>query len=77
MTIVEPRPLYITATSTKAKRPDVSDGQKVKVALPAEGADRLAGEVKIDLADPGRPRASSKSISTSSRTRFPIGSSPA
>jgi multidrug efflux pump subunit AcrA (membrane-fusion protein) len=46
MTIVEPRPLYITSTLDEGKRPDVSDGQKIKVALPAEGSDRVAGQVK-------------------------------
>jgi HlyD family secretion protein len=46
MTIVEPRPLYITATFDEAKRPEISTGQKIKVTLPAEGADRLNGKVK-------------------------------
>jgi multidrug resistance efflux pump len=46
MTIVEPRPLYVTSTLDEGKRPEVSDGQKVKVALPSEGDDRLAGKVK-------------------------------
>ena len=46
MTIVESRPLYVTSTVDEGKRPDVSDGQKAKIALPAEGADRVAGEVK-------------------------------
>lgn len=46
MTIVETRPLYVTANLDEGKRPDVSDGQKAKVALPAEGADRVGGEVK-------------------------------
>ena len=46
MTIVEPRPLYVTSTLDEGKRPDVSDGQKVKIALPAEGSDRVAGKVK-------------------------------
>lgn len=46
MTIVESRPLTITSTIDESKRPDVSDGQKIKVALPLEGADRASGEVK-------------------------------
>ena len=46
MTIVETRPLYVTSTLDEGKRPDVADGQKAKIALPAEGADRLAAEVK-------------------------------
>jgi multidrug efflux pump subunit AcrA (membrane-fusion protein) len=46
MTIVESRPLWITSTIDESKRPDVSDGQKVKVNLPLEGADRVSGEVK-------------------------------
>ena len=46
MTIVEPRPLYVTSTIDEGKRPDVSDGQKAKIALPAEGSDRIGGEVK-------------------------------
>jgi HlyD family secretion protein len=46
MTIVESRPLWITSTIDEGKRPDVSDGQKIKVALPLEGSDRVSGEVK-------------------------------
>ncbi len=46
MTIVEQRPLYVTSTLEEGKRPEVSDGQKVKVALPSEGSDRIAGRVK-------------------------------
>lgn len=46
MTIVESRPLWITSTIDEGKRPDVSNGQKIKVALPLEGADRVNGEVK-------------------------------
>ncbi len=46
MTIVESRPLWIISTIDEGKRPDVSDGQKIKVALPLEGSDRLSGEVK-------------------------------
>jgi len=45
-TIVEQRPLYITSQVDEAKRPDVTDGQKAKVALPAEGTDRVPGDVK-------------------------------
>jgi HlyD family secretion protein len=46
MTIVETRPLYVTSTVDEAKRPEVSDGQKIKVTLPAEGSDRVNGDVK-------------------------------
>jgi multidrug efflux pump subunit AcrA (membrane-fusion protein) len=46
MTIVESRPLWITSTIDESKRPDVSDGQKIKIALPLEGSDRLSGDVK-------------------------------
>jgi multidrug efflux pump subunit AcrA (membrane-fusion protein) len=46
MTIVESRPLDITANVDEGKRPDVADGQKASVTLPAEGADRLKAEVK-------------------------------
>jgi multidrug resistance efflux pump len=46
MTIVQTRPLYVLSSIDEGKRPDVSDGQKVKVALPAEDAERVAGEVK-------------------------------
>jgi multidrug efflux pump subunit AcrA (membrane-fusion protein) len=46
MTIVESRPLWVTSTIDESKRPDVSDGQKIKVALPLEGSDRVNGEVK-------------------------------
>src|SRR5262249_31194247 len=45
MTIVESRPLYVTSTVDEAKRPEVSDGEKVKVAFPAEGTDRADGKV--------------------------------
>jgi multidrug efflux pump subunit AcrA (membrane-fusion protein) len=46
MTIVEERPLGIAAQLEEGKRPDVSDGQKVKVSLPSEGSDRVAGKIK-------------------------------
>jgi multidrug efflux pump subunit AcrA (membrane-fusion protein) len=46
MTIVESRPVFITATVEEGKRPDVAEGQKARIALPAEGADRLDAEVK-------------------------------
>jgi multidrug efflux pump subunit AcrA (membrane-fusion protein) len=52
MTIVESRPLYITATVDEGKRPDVAEGQKATIALPAEGADRLAADVKSISAIP-------------------------
>jgi multidrug efflux pump subunit AcrA (membrane-fusion protein) len=45
MTIVEPRPLTITASIDEGKRPDVEDGLKAVITLPAEGADRLAADV--------------------------------
>jgi RND family efflux transporter MFP subunit len=45
MTIVETRPLYVLSSIDEGKRPDVADGQKVKVSLPAEDAERVAGEV--------------------------------
>ena len=46
MTIVEMRPLYVTSAIDEGKRPDVSKGQKIKVTLPVEGADRINGDVK-------------------------------
>jgi multidrug efflux pump subunit AcrA (membrane-fusion protein) len=46
MTIVEQRPLYITSTLDEGKRPDVSDSQKAKIALPSETADRIGGKIK-------------------------------
>jgi len=46
MTIVDERPLSITSTLDEGKRPDVSDGQKARVALPSEGGDPVAGKVK-------------------------------
>ena len=46
MTIVDTRPLYVISSIDEGKRPDVSDGQKAKIALPAEDAERVAGEVK-------------------------------
>lgn len=46
MTIVDERPLSIIASLDEANRPDVSADQKVRVALPAEAADRINGKVK-------------------------------
>lgn len=46
MTIVDTRPLSVISSVDEGKRPDVSDGQKAKIALPAEDAERVAGEVK-------------------------------
>jgi HlyD family secretion protein len=46
MTIVEPRPLFVLSSIDEGKRPDVKDGLKVKVALPAEDAERIGGEIK-------------------------------
>jgi multidrug efflux pump subunit AcrA (membrane-fusion protein) len=47
MTIVEPRPLYVTATVDEGKRPDVSDTQKARITLPAEGTDPVGAQVKV------------------------------
>jgi multidrug efflux pump subunit AcrA (membrane-fusion protein) len=55
MTIVEPRPVTITASIEEGKRPDVADGQKAVITLPAEGADRLSAEVKSISAIPVGP----------------------
>ncbi|HEY3391351.1 MAG TPA: HlyD family efflux transporter periplasmic adaptor subunit [Lacipirellulaceae bacterium] len=46
MTIVKERPIFITASLDEGKRPEVEDGQKASIALPAEGADRLDAKVK-------------------------------
>lgn len=46
MTIVEKRPLGIVSQVEEGKRPEVSDGQKIKVSLPSEGSDRVAGTIK-------------------------------
>jgi multidrug efflux pump subunit AcrA (membrane-fusion protein) len=46
MTIVEPRPLFVLSSIDEGKRPDVKDGLKAKVALPAEDAERIGGEIK-------------------------------
>jgi multidrug resistance efflux pump len=46
MTIVESRPLFVLSSIDEGKRPDVKDGEKAKVALPAEDAERIGGEVK-------------------------------
>jgi multidrug efflux pump subunit AcrA (membrane-fusion protein) len=57
MTIIEPRPLYATGAVAEAKRPEVSAGQKVKVAPPLEGAARINGKVaKIDAVPAGGNR---------------------
>lgn len=45
-TIVQSRPLFVISAVDEGKRPDVSDGQKAKLALPAEGAERVAATVK-------------------------------
>jgi multidrug resistance efflux pump len=45
MTILEPRPLYVQANVDEAKRPEISAGQKIKVAPPAEGSPRVDGRV--------------------------------
>jgi multidrug efflux pump subunit AcrA (membrane-fusion protein) len=46
MTIVKSRPLYITSQLEEGKRPEVSEGAKAKIVLPAEGSDRLDGQLK-------------------------------
>jgi RND family efflux transporter MFP subunit len=46
MTIVELRPLYVTATFDESKRPDVAVGQKAKISPPAEGSERVGGKVQ-------------------------------
>jgi multidrug efflux pump subunit AcrA (membrane-fusion protein) len=46
MTIVETRPLYVLSSIDEGKRPEITDGQKAKVALPAEDADRVAAELE-------------------------------
>jgi hypothetical protein len=55
MTIVESRPLFVTSTVEEASRPDVKDGQKAKISLPAETADRLGCEVKSISSIPVSP----------------------
>jgi multidrug efflux pump subunit AcrA (membrane-fusion protein) len=45
MTVVKERPMYITATLDEGKRPEVSDGRKASITLPADGADRLEAKV--------------------------------
>jgi len=55
MTIVETRPLYITSSLDEGKRPEVDDGQDVLITLPAEGSDRLEGEVKSISSIPVSP----------------------
>lgn len=45
MTIVDERPLSIIASLDEANRPEVSAGQRVRIALPAEAADRLSGKM--------------------------------
>jgi multidrug efflux pump subunit AcrA (membrane-fusion protein) len=46
MTIVETRPMYVISSVDEGKRPEVKDGMKAKVALPAEDAERVAAEIK-------------------------------
>ena len=55
MTIVESRPVYVTSTVEEGKRPDVKDGQKAKITLPAEGSDRVGSEVKSISSIPVSP----------------------
>lgn len=46
MTIVDERPLTITAQLDEGKLPEVSKGQTAKVVLPADDAERIDGKVK-------------------------------
>jgi HlyD family secretion protein len=46
VTIVETRPLYVISSIDEGKRPDVKDGLKAKIALPAEDAERIGGDIK-------------------------------
>lgn len=46
MTIVDSRPLFVLSSIDEGKRPDISAGQKAKIVLPAEDAERIAGEIK-------------------------------
>jgi multidrug efflux pump subunit AcrA (membrane-fusion protein) len=46
MTVVQPRPVYVTSMIEEGERPDVASGQNAKIALPTEGTDRLAAEVE-------------------------------
>jgi RND family efflux transporter MFP subunit len=46
VTIVDPRPLSVTATFDEAKRPDLAVGQKARILPPAEGSERVDGKVK-------------------------------
>jgi multidrug resistance efflux pump len=55
MTIVETRPLFVLSSIEEGKRPDVKDGLKAKVALPAEDAERIGGEVKSISSIPVSP----------------------
>jgi multidrug resistance efflux pump len=55
MTIVEPRPVYVTAAVEEGKRPDVSRDQKAKITLPAEGSEPVAGKVKSISSIPVSP----------------------
>lgn len=45
-TVVQSRPVYVTSTVDEAKRPELADGQKAKLILPAEGSDRVGSELK-------------------------------
>jgi len=45
MTILETRPLYVLANVDEAKRPEIAKDQKVKIAPPAEGSERLDGKI--------------------------------
>jgi multidrug efflux pump subunit AcrA (membrane-fusion protein) len=55
MTIVKERPVYVTSTIEEGKRPEVADGRNAKIALSAEGSDRLEGEVKSISSIPVSP----------------------
>jgi hypothetical protein len=55
MTIVKPRPLYITASLDESDRPQVADDQKATVTLPADGSDRLIADVESISSIPVSP----------------------
>jgi HlyD family secretion protein len=46
MTIVQPRPVYVTATFEEKQRPELEDGQKARIVPPPEGAESIDGEVE-------------------------------
>jgi multidrug efflux pump subunit AcrA (membrane-fusion protein) len=60
MTIVKPRPLFVTATVDEEDRPSVEKGQPAKVVPPPKNSDKLAAKV------------SSVSIAPVSSTNFQV-----